>query len=149
MIGRDGSREDVAPSRSREGVDGRREVARRNYDAVDPAAQGLERAYDAQRRRVTERQVDHAVLGVIQRVAAVGAAENHLLRGVERARVWGIRYELDGAALRSRAVQCSLRTAQHLDAIQVVKIRIDDDLAVLGSRGGGERCVVEVEADRG
>src|SRR4029077_13871411 len=49
----------------------------------------------------------------------------------------------------ARAVQSSLRSAQHLHAIQVVEVGVHHHLAVESRGGRAQRIVVEVEADGG
>ena len=57
--------------------------------------------------------------------------------------------DLHRPAHGSRAIEGALRTAQHLDAADVVEVRIDHDLAGLRQRRRGERHFVEVEAHGG
>ena len=130
-------------------VDRSREVPRRDDLAVDPAAQVLLRADDAQRQRVGQRQIDHGVFAVVQRVAAVGVSGDQFAGCIEGTRIRGVGDQLDRAAHGAGTIERALRAAQHFDAIEVVQVGVDDDLAVLCRRRRRQRHVVEIEAHRG
>ena len=96
---------------------------------------------------VDQRQVEHEIVVVIE-TAAVRAGQEALEAALGLGQVGLVGDQFHRAAHGARAVQRTLRAAQHFDAIQVIERRIDDDLAVLGTRRCRHRDVVEIEADR-
>jgi len=115
-----------------------RELSRRDHHAIDPAGIVAIGGDDAQRRLVApEGQIHHAILGMVES-AVIGVGEFHLCRRVERLGVRGIGHNLDRAAHRAGAIERALRAAQHLDAVEIVEIGRDHDLALIG-RGGRRR----------
>ena len=51
--------------------------------------------------------------------------------------------------MNSSRMQRALRSAQHLDSIEVIEVRVDHEAAVERSRRSGQRYVVQVEATTG
>src|ERR1700722_8233211 len=68
----------------------------------------------------------HAIDGVIE-AAILRIRSNSLGADCNRARIRLIGHELYRAAHRTRTVQCALRSAQNLDAVKVIKRRVDYD----------------------
>src|SRR5271155_3696581 len=70
-------------------------------------------------------------------MCVLGLADAHLTLGVESAGIRCIQDEADGAAERARSIQRTLRAAQHLDTIQVLKSQVEE-----------QRRVVDISRDR-
>jgi hypothetical protein len=136
--------------RRRDHIAARRPVHREgvHHDAVDPAVAIQIAADDAHGKYVADRQVEHQVAAAVA-AAAVGVGAGCLGAALEHAELRLVADDLDRAAHRSRSIQRALRPAQHLDAIDIIEVRIDHDLAGLRQRGRRQRHFVEIEADRG
>ncbi len=121
-------------------------AGRGRYVVVDVAALVPQVDADSQ----CEHALDHGYIqnpilvvveSAVMRLRQVGAD-----RCTERIQVGLFRDESNRAAHRARAVQRALRTAQHLDTLQIEQLRLHR--AVVQAVADGHRDFVDVDADR-
>jgi hypothetical protein len=90
---------------------------------------------DAYREGLRERQVHHALDVFVGRVRVVGFAQSDFPPGVEAAGIGRVQHEADRAPQRSRAIEGTLRAAQHFHAIQILQAHVEKERRIVDIGG--------------
>ncbi len=103
--------------------------------ALEEAGVVFVKAHEARRHPVVQRNVQCSVDAVVARVRALGLRAADSRPPARPVKVRLLRDQADRAAHRSCAVESSLRSAQHLDALHVAREHLSEIETTIGDAG--------------